>query len=284
MPTVVLATDRDRSAVPDRRLSSERALVTTLAECGVVAEELPWHGGGVGTHEADLVLVRDVDLDPTRRESFLAWARAAAEHTALWNPVEVLRWNSHRSYLLELEERGAPLVPTAWTSRGDRVDLAALLDARGWERALIAPAVPGADQLGTIVGVGGCELAAGQGALDHLLSRDDVAVQRLPDDGAPLPRTAAILVDGEVSHLLRWHGQAGAEQVDDAEAATLAAWVVEATGVDLLLARVELQPDEVGTLQLVGLDAVAPDLGLDVVPDAAERITSAILRRLPPPA
>ncbi len=281
MPTVVLATDRDRSAVPDRRLISERTLVTTLVERGVVAEELPWHEAGVGAHEADLVLVRDVDLDPTRRESFLAWARAAAEHTALWNPVEVLRWNSHRSYLLELEERGAPLVPTAWTAKGDRVDLAQLLRARGWARALIAPAVPGADQLGTIVGVGGCELAAGQGALDHLLTLDDVSLQRLPDDGAPLPRTAAILVDGEVSHLLRWHGQGGAERVDDAEAARLAAWVGEATGVDLLLARVELQADEVGTLQLVRIDAVAPDLGLDVVPDAAERITNAILRRLP---
>ena len=281
VPAVTLITDNDTVGAG----SSDEALIEALEELRTTVDVRPWNQVDAHLVDADLVVIRDLDLDPERREGFLTWALAVQEQAVVCNPVDVLRWNSHRSYLLELEERGAPVVPTAWTARGDNIDLAALMADRGWERALIAPAVLGATTVAVPVGEGGCQLAAGQGALDRLLRLDDVTIQALPEDGLAAARIAAIVVDGRVSHVLRRDGsaQAQAEPVVDAEAAALAEWVVEATGVELAVARVELQPDELGTLQLVGLDAVTPDLGLHAVPEAAATIAAALLRRLPDP-
>lgn len=279
MPAVTLITDRVAGEVLEDH--ADAVLAAALSEQGATVETRPWTD--VDQLAADLVVIRHLDLDPARRETFLAWARDVQENAALVTPVEVLRWNSHRSYLLELEERGAPVVPTAWAARGDRIDLPALLAARGWDRAVIAPAVPGSTRVAVPVGAGACDVAAGQGALDRLLTLDDVTIQQGSVDGLSGPRLAAIVIEGQVSHVLSWEdGSAGeATRVDDAEAAALAAWVVGTTGVDLAVARVELRPDDLGTLQLVSLDAVAPDLGLHAAPDAAGPIATAILHRLP---
>lgn len=277
MPAVTLITDHD---IADAG-SSEKVLAEALERLGATVEARPWSESDAPLRDADLVVIRDLDLDPDRREAFLEWVRAVAEHVVVCNPVDVLRWNSHRSYLLELEERGAPVVPTAWTARGDHIDLAALMADRGWQRAAIAPAVLGATTVAVPVGQGGCQLAAGQGALDRLLRLGDVTIQALPMDGLGAGRLAVVVVDGRASHVLRTDGGAAAraEHVEDAEASALAEWVVEATGVVLPVARVELQPDDLGTLQLIALDAVTPDLGLHVVPEAAGTIAAALLQR-----
>lgn len=279
MPAVTLITDLDTAGAGP----SDEALIDALQHHGATVDVQPWVEVDAELLASDLVVIRTLDLDPDRREGFLEWARAVQERAVVSNPVDVLRWNSHRSYLLELEERGAPVVPTAWTARGDRIDLAALMAHRGWERAVITPAVLGATTMAVPVGSGGCELAAGQGALDRLLRLDDVTIQRSPADGPQAEHIAVLVVDGRASHVLRWAGTAAsqAECVEDAEAAALAEWVVEATGVELAVARVELQPDELGTLQLVELDAMAPDLGLRVVPEAAGAVAAALLRQLP---
>ncbi len=79
---------------------------------------------------------------PGRRDEFVDWAARVSEATSLWNPADVLRWNTHKSYLLELEERGAPVVPTAWLARGDRVSTRRALAPRlGAAQVVIKPAV-----------------------------------------------------------------------------------------------------------------------------------------------
>lgn len=279
MATIALVTDlRDRD-LPAERRRSEELLAAALSDRGVTVHRYRWHEDDAATL-SDLVVIREVALDPTRRETFLGWARAAAETTPVWNPVEVLRWSSHRSFLLELEERGMPLIPTAWLARGDTIDLDALMRSRGWARARIAPAVAGIAASQTTVGTGACGVAAGQGALDRLLAVDDVMVQELPSERDDVATTGCLVVDGRASHLVR-SGDAGDDEVEDAEAAALAEWVVDATGVTLLSARVDLVRDAVGTLQVADLDAVAPDLALAAAPAAAGAVADAILRRLP---
>lgn len=285
MAAIALVTDRPDGDLPAERVRSEELVASALTDRGVALHRCRWHDAGrhgeTGVaDEVDLVLIRDVALDPVRRETFLAWAQVVAGSASVWNPVEVLRWGSHRSFLLELEDRGVPLVPTAWLARGDTVDLDALVHARGWSRARIAPAVAGVAAGQTTVGAGACGIAAGQGALDRLLAVDDVLVQEVPSERDEVATTSCLVVDGRASHLIR-PGEGGHDEVADGEAAALAEWVVDATGVALLYARVDLVRDQVGTLQVSDVDAVAPDLALAASPAAAGTVADAIVRRLP---
>lgn len=272
----------------------DRPLVDALDRRGVQVHRPVWHDPAVAWDHYDLALVRTTWDYHHRRDEFVAWAASAATATRLWNPADVLRWNTHKSYLLELEERGAPVVPTAWLGQGDTVALPALLEARGWPRAVVKPAV-GASAEGLVrvdVAGGPDALDAGQRHLDELLADGDAMVQPYLDAVERRGELSVVVVAGEVTHAVRKRPAAGDFRIQEeyggradpepvsAEVAALARWVVDATATPLLLARVDLLEDATGALQLAELEVTEPDLFLGVAPGAAERLASAIVDRV----
>lgn len=284
MTGVLLVTDGDHRmpasgsghAAAPGTIAGVVALATELATAGHDVEIRAWLDPATSSHRADLVIVGAVGLEVSRREGFLGWSEGIAARATVWNPTDVLRWSSHRSYLLELEERGAPVVPTAWTARGDRIDLAALLTARGWPRAALVPAsqsfATGPAPDGEVVR--GDE--DGQRRLDALLADDDVAIRRAaaPDAG-PTQCAAVTVVWGRPLGAVVW-SDASPSTLDDAELAALAAWVVEATRVTVPLARVVVERTRDGGWELLGLDTLAPLHDLARLPDAVAGIVAAV--------
>jgi glutathione synthase/RimK-type ligase-like ATP-grasp enzyme len=264
-------------------------LVAALRERGATVHTPCWNDAEVAWDAFDVAVVRTTWDYVDDRDAFVAWAAATAERTALWNPADVLRWNTHKSYLLELEDRGAPVVPTAWLAQGDRLDLGDLLASRGWSRAVVKPAVAAGSQ--GLARVAAAAAADGQRHLDALLAVGDAMVQPYLPSVETRGELSVIVVDGEVSHAVRKLPIAGEFRIQeefggrhveedlDRETSDLAAWIVETAGTELLLARVDLLEDEVGTLQLAELEATEPDLYLDAAPTAAARVADAILRR-----
>lgn len=281
---VALATAADQEPTDQ----DDEPLLAALAAAGHLPSLLVWDDPTSRWEEQDVVVVRTAWDYHLKREAFLDWAARVATVTRLYNPVEVLRWNTHKSYLLELEERGAPVVPTAWTAQGDQVDLAALARARSWDDVVLKPAV----------GAGGHRVErvapdGGQAVLDRLLAEGDALVQPYLDSVTTTGELSVILLAGEVSHAVRKvpapggllvqieHGGAY-EPLPDVppDAAALARWVVEATGHDLLYARVDLVVDAVGTWQVAELEVTEPGLFLHLVPGSAERFCAALEDRL----
>lgn len=295
MPTVALL-----HAAPGVGLTAtSRLLARALTEHGVTAVTGTLGDGPVDRPDVELAVLLGPVPDPFERERFLAQVQAIADTTVLWNPIDVLRWNTHRSYLLELEERGAPIVPTAWVAQGDQVDLVALLTARAWSDVLVKPAVPATGPILRVrAGVRAIEGASARGGgppavdpvtgqrhLDRLLTSGDALVQPFLGAVTTTGRRSVVVVDGQVSHTIRQQPSRtdGSAVIDDGahpELSALARWVVDATGVDLLAARVDLIEDELGAPQVVEVDAALPELYLDVVPSAATTLATATLRRL----
>lgn len=287
-PTVFLAscdlTDVFEVEVDD----DDDALAAALAEAGCEARIVHWDDPDVDWGGADAVLVRSVWNYLDRREELIAWAQRVAEVTHLLPAADVVRWNTHKSYLLELEDRGVPIVPTAWLGRGDEVDLAALAASRGWSAVVAKPAV-GAGSVGLLVardpGVHQDEFAA-------LCARHDVLVQPLLEEVASRGELSVVVIDGACSHAVRKLPVAGDVRVQvefggryepvevRPETARLAEWVVEGMGTDALLARVDLLADADGTWQVLEVELVDPALFLGWVPDAADRVAAAVMARL----
>jgi hypothetical protein len=65
------------------------------------------------------VLIRSTWDYTERRDAFVAWADAVGKR--LHNPPEVIRWNSDKRYLSELQSAGLPVVPTTFLEPGDAV-------------------------------------------------------------------------------------------------------------------------------------------------------------------
>jgi hypothetical protein len=89
----------------------EDALVDVLRRDGVEVVWQPW-GEAV---DADLVVLRATWDYTERLDEFLAWCDGVP---ALANPVRVVRWNTDKSYLVELAAHGVAVVPTAVVEPG----------------------------------------------------------------------------------------------------------------------------------------------------------------------
>ena len=87
-----------------------------------------WSDADIDWSAFDACLLRTTWDYQERLDEFMAWAERAATQTRFFNPIDIVRWNTHKSYLRDLEARGAPTVPTIWLDRGQTIDLGATLE------------------------------------------------------------------------------------------------------------------------------------------------------------
>lgn len=106
-PRVALAT----CAVLPRLDADDAPLVPALAARGVDAEPTVWDDPQVDWSSYDLVVVRSVYDYSARRDEFVSWAASVGR---IINPEPLLRWNTDKFYLRELEAAGIPVIPTLW--------------------------------------------------------------------------------------------------------------------------------------------------------------------------
>jgi len=280
-------------------------LLEALRLGGADVEIIAWDDRSIRWESFDACLIRttwdywDDGEGGERREEFLAWAERVGAATKLFNPAPIIRWNTHKRYLRELEAAGAPLAPTLWLPQGSVIDVAARVRERGWSDAFIKPQV-GACARGTLrFAADGAGLADAQAHLDAFLVREDMMLQpylrRVETEG----ETSLIFFDGIFSHAVqkipvpgdyRVQDDFGASdrptQVSDAQIYVASA-LVEAAGGEfspLLYARVDMMRDDAGEWVLAELEVVEPSLFFRHDPAAAGRLATALLRRIDPRA
>jgi glutathione synthase/RimK-type ligase-like ATP-grasp enzyme len=278
----VLATSAELPALHD----DDQPLLAALSARGVPWRVLAWDDPSVDWSAAALVLIRSTWDYVPRRAEFVDWAQRVAAATELWNPAEVVAWNTDKRYLRRMESTGVEIVPTHWVERGSAVSLAELLDERGWSTAVVKPVVS-AGSIGTVRFTRD-EAAATQPHLDTLIASGDVMVQPyvtgIEDDG----ELSVMWIDGVITHAVRKLPQAGDFRVqeqfggrytpvelDDGLRAA-AEDVIERIGAGCRYGRVDLVPGPQGQHWLIEIELVEPQLFFGHEPAAAERMADAI--------
>ena len=120
----------------------DRLLLGALREHGVTVAVGVWSDPTVEWSAARLCVLRSTWDYPKHFARFSAWLDAVEQTTVIRNEPALVRWNSHKQYLRELELAGIPIVPTAWLARRQRADLRSLLAAAVAVAGVIAGGVP----------------------------------------------------------------------------------------------------------------------------------------------
>ena len=256
------------------------ALRAALAARGVEGVPVVW-GGSLARFDA-AVLRSTWDYVP-RYAEFVAWARAAAAQTRLFNPFEVAIANTDKRYLARLAEAGVPVVPTVFLEPG-----APLPDLADF---VVKPSVSaGCKDTGRYR-----DHRTARPLVERIFARGGVPMVQPHQSGVDAgAETALMHFDGRFSHavaksaMLR-HDQdlEGAlfrpEEIA-ARAATpaqqrVAQAALRALGAsDALYARVDLVPGPEGP-RVLEVELCEPSLFLGYAPDAAGRFAAAIAAR-----
>jgi glutathione synthase/RimK-type ligase-like ATP-grasp enzyme len=252
-----------------------------LASAGATVDPLPWtRADDVTAYDLVLPLVAwGYHLDFARWLALLD--RAEAERWPMVNPPALLRWSSDKAYLAELAERGVSTVPSLVVEACCDADIEEARRRFSSDWLVIKPPVS-ASATGTHrVGPADDIPADSRGK--------PMIVQPLIEEIARTGEYSLMLFDGEFSHAVVKRPAAGDFRVQphlggvtlpsppppggvELAQAALAAAPAKAT-----YARVDIIPDDEGTLRIMEMELVEPALFLNHSPDGGVAFVRAVM-------
>ena len=208
--------------------------------------------------------------------------RAEIERWPMINPPALLRWNSDKAYLAELAERGISTVPTLAVESCCDADIEEARRQFQSDWLVIKPPV-----------------SAGAVRTHRLGPNDDLPsdsvdqpmiIQPLIDEIARTGEFSLMLFDGEFSHAVvkrpaigdfRVQEHLGGEtlpcRIPPTGAVSLAQRALAGAPAKATYARVDIVPDDEGTLRIMELELIEPSLFLNHAPDGGAAFTRSIL-------
>ena len=249
-----------------------------------------WNDPQVDWTTFDAVLIRTVWDYFQHYQAFLAWLDALDQlGVPTINDTRLIRWNSEKRYLLDIERQGIPIIPTRVAPAGL---LPEMLSSATNDEVVIKPSVSGG-AWHTVRGLPGS--AALQQAVAELPADLDFLVQPFVPEIATHGEWSLLYFAGAYSHAVIKHPASGDYRVQEehggiATQATPDAAIVQAA--DQALAAVTAlghgeqayaRVDGVvvgGQFRIMELELVEPLLHLAIRPEAAERFAAHVVERL----
>ncbi|MEO1311595.1 MAG: hypothetical protein AAFV51_11610 [Pseudomonadota bacterium] len=276
---------------------SDRLLADALEAKGAEVSLASWTGAFAPFAEADGVVVRSTWDYYDRPAEFRAWiGRLASEAGAAINATGLMLWNLEKSYLHDLAERGAPVVPTAFLAPdADSAAVAETASARGWRRWVLKPAVS-ASAHGLSLGAPGEEAAALAAAAPYRAG--GLMLQPVVESVAAFGEASLVFAGDALVHAVRKRPKAGDIRcqeeygglTDTFEPPPAAVRAAEAVFAALdphprpVYARVDLVRDGRALdsdWRLIELELIEPELFLHHAPEQASWIVAgAVLRAI----
>jgi len=272
----------------------EAALRAEGAEVSIV----DWDDPGITWRRFEVALLRSTWDYSMRLSQFLHWAQEVSALTLLLNPLEVVRWNTDKHYLAELERAHVPIVPSHFIEpSAGRAQIEALLDGLDSPELVVKPAI----------GSGSRDAqrharSARDSILAHILRLTQAGraallqpyLERVDDHG----ETALMFFRGRFSHAIRkgpllrpgadptdklFAAEEITRRVPDADELHVGALALGAIPfADLLYARVDLVRDRRGAPCVLELELTEPSLFFAHDPASAPRFVAELVDFLPP--
>jgi hypothetical protein len=264
------------------------AVLPALSSLGFEVSWAPWDSG-YDFASADAVILRATWDYPARRPEFLSWCESVP---SLFNSAAVVRWNTDKSYLVELLDAGVAVVPTELVEPGAAARFPA-------SEFVVKPSV-GVGSRGAARFAGGADASAHVAALHA--EGHPALIQPYQSSVDTSGELALVYLGGMYSHAFAKGAMLGsatdssglylAETLGKAEppsdAVALAEDVLDAASAllgilraELLYARVDLVRGDDGKPLLLELELTEPSLGFrQTDPAAALRFASAVRQQL----
>jgi glutathione synthase/RimK-type ligase-like ATP-grasp enzyme len=207
--------------------------------------------------------------------------RAEAEHWPMINPPALLRWNGDKAYLAELADRGVSTVPTLAVEACCDADLDEARRRFDTNWLVIKPPVSAS--------ASGTHRLGPSDDLPVDSARRPMIIQPLIEEISRTGEFSLMLFDGQYSHAVVKRPKSGDFRVQPhlggvtlpskapPGAELLAKQALAAAPAKATYARVDIVPDDEGTLRIMELELIEPALFLEHSPDCGAAFTRAVL-------
>jgi glutathione synthase/RimK-type ligase-like ATP-grasp enzyme len=276
------------SAYARQVLREETLLSDALERAGLTTARVAWSNPGFDASSTRVSLFRSTWDYFHRYAEFRTWLDRVEPVTRLVNAAPLVRWNSDKHYLRDLEQRGVRVVPTRYVEAGSRASLAEQVAELGGD-VVMKPAVSGAARETYRVDAGA---APGLDAkFQSLLARETVLLQPFRHEIVEQGEQSLVVIGGRFTHAVRKVARAGDFRVQDDHGGTahpcdatpdeiaFAERVAAAAPVAPTYARVDFIRTDEGPM-LMELELIEPELFFRFEPAAATKLANEVVRLL----
>lgn len=275
-------------------LTEDAHLERAFAALGAGTERVAWSDPAIDWPGFDALLIRQTWDYFERFAEFRAWLDRIEGRVRVVNPVDVIRWNADKRYLVDLAADGVATVATRVVPRGAGAEpLAAVMDGAGWDEVVIKPAVSGAGR--ETYRIRRRDAADREPLWQSRIAAESMLVQPFAPAILESGEVSLVVIDGEATHAVRKIAAPGEFRVQDdhggavhphvpepaerALAERAIARAVGRTGSEIAYARVDLVDTPAGP-EVMELELIEPELFLRQRPEAADRLARAVLATL----
>ena len=273
---------------PDDALIAE-----ALAELGIHVEPVVWEDGPPRKQLQSIVLRSpwNYHLYP---DDFLRWVEDASKSAIVCNAPSIVRWNSHKGYLLELEDAGIAIAPTVLCKKNEDCNLRDVMKAREWREVIVKPAISASSFMTSIVGASAYDvhrgtkledrvIEDGQHLLDKILETRDALVQPFMPEIFDRGERCLIFIAGRFSHAVQkapfTNAPGGGRPVEaEPEEIDIGRRALAVLDETPLYARVDLLRGSDGVDRLMELELIDPELYMRFDSAAPARFATALQR------
>jgi glutathione synthase/RimK-type ligase-like ATP-grasp enzyme len=268
---------------------SERLMLPHLEAAGVETEIVDWRSAGCDFSKFDLIVLRSCWDYHLHTAEFIGWLRYVAQVVPALNAVDTVLWNHNKFYLREVEALGIEIAPTIFVSHADAVG-AEQSTIRNWEKIVVKPAISASAHNTSLMY--GATFSAESEPVRRMQGRPFLVQQFIPEIQEQ-GEISFVYIDGRFSHAALKRPAAGDFRVQQEHGGSSelfhpsAALLDQANQIaatvpqvhDSLYCRIDAVARN-GTLVLMELELIEPELYLGLAEGAAERFAKAIVGRL----
>lgn len=267
-----------------------KQLASALADHGIDSDPVMWNDPSVDWTAYDAVLIRSCWDYPDDRDRFQTMLRELEEAPVqVCNPLRVIQWNLHKSYMTTLDEAGITVPDTTVIDQGDDVSLTALFETHNRDELVVKPAIGAMSSKVWRTSV--ADLSEAEPKFAEQVADHDVLVQEFVPEIETGERSM-VFFGGEYSHA--WNSLTTDDDIasfDGHDADYEPTATIRDQGADVIRAACDvlgMEPDELpyarvdyvprgSELVLMELELIEPYLGFERGRGTIERFTETLV-------
>jgi hypothetical protein len=270
--------------------AGDRLFLIELLRRGFAAAPVVWDDPLARWDDWDVVIIRSCWDYHLKADCFRDWLdRIAADCRIVINRPDLVRWNLHKGYLLDVARAGGRIPPTRVIARGAEGTLRDYLRREGWQDAVIKPAISATGYRTRLVSAQPSD--EDERAFAEAIASGDVLAQAYVPEVREHGEWSFVFFEGRYSHAALKRAAPGEFRVHIEWGGTVESvapppgLIVQAQGLMGALAlgatygRVD-GTDVDGDLMVMELEVIEPELFFDRHPGAAGRFADAVERVL----
>jgi hypothetical protein len=277
---------------PDRRADAylfdvqRKIMEEAFVPAGLTLEVARWTEQGMNWGQFDAALLLNCWDYQDRHEAFLArLTEIEAAGVAIFNPLDLVRWNIRKTYLRDFESKGVAIIPTLWPEDPQASDVLAAFERLGCDEVVLKRQVGGGAR-------GQSRYTRATAPASGVLLDRPGMIQPLIPSIITEGEYSFLFVGGEFSHALVKRAAPGDYRIQEAYGGrsmkvepsaadkARAGAVLEALDEPPLYARVDMVRGADGRLMLMELEVLEPYLFPAEGPGVGAMLAAALKRRL----